>query len=101
VGGHFSCYYVHGNKPGCIVGQIAHRLGVPLAELRKHEGTGSNMVVRDHFAFPSAVQEDGAREFLSTLQAAQDGNDGDPTTRMTWADALAHALSYIPAGVGA
>ncbi|MDQ1016674.1 hypothetical protein [Streptomyces afghaniensis] len=45
-----SCYYVHrdedGNESaGCIVGTVLHRLGVPLAELRKAETYGADAAI--------------------------------------------------------
>lgn len=40
-----SCFYVHrtaeGAVPGCLVGHVLHRLGVPLSELEKWEGAGA------------------------------------------------------------
>ncbi|MFF3363612.1 hypothetical protein [Streptomyces misionensis] len=32
------CYYVHGQQPGCIVGNVLHRAGVSLADLAQYEG---------------------------------------------------------------
>ncbi|MFE9442514.1 hypothetical protein ACFYO2_26765 [Streptomyces sp. NPDC006602] len=46
-----SCFYVHDDEDGnpvsagCVVGVVLNRLGVPLEELKKHEGkTAAQMV---------------------------------------------------------
>ncbi|MFI5877556.1 hypothetical protein ACIBAH_35055 [Streptomyces sp. NPDC051445] len=48
--GDTSCYYVHtkedgSQEAGCIVGQVLHRLGVPLEDLKASEGWRSNHVI--------------------------------------------------------
>ncbi|MFE2075215.1 hypothetical protein [Streptomyces misionensis] len=53
-----SCFYVHVDEdgqeePGCIVGTVLHRLGVPLAELKEKEGLGSTAAVRGLALRPS------------------------------------------------
>lgn len=43
-----SCYYVHGAEddrtPGCLVGHVLNRLGVPLDTLQQHEGESASDV---------------------------------------------------------
>ncbi|KPC89903.1 hypothetical protein ADL27_38470 [Streptomyces sp. NRRL F-6602] len=80
-----ACLYVHHDdgtaKPGCLVGTVLHRLGVPLVELEKVEGEGA----------VSAVSTVATLEWhdapSSALQAAQEVQDDGGT----WAEALAAA----------
>ncbi|WP_030997529.1 hypothetical protein [Streptomyces sp. NRRL F-5630] len=80
-----ACLYVHHDdgtaKPGCLVGTVLHRLGVPLVELAKWEGEGACSMV------PSVTNlewEDTSTLALQTAQEAQDAG-------VTWAEALAAA----------
>jgi len=46
------CLYVHSDEegkrvPGCIVGTVLNRLGVPLEELEKHEGNAAAAVIEN------------------------------------------------------
>lgn len=40
-----SCYYVHGDKPGCGVGAALHRLGVPLRVLGEYENNAADTLI--------------------------------------------------------
>jgi hypothetical protein len=80
------CFYVHqdqeGNNvgAGCGVGVVLHRLGVPLEELRKHEGKSALQILR--------LVVDGASRktarILDNFQGAQD-------QKMPWGEAYAKA----------
>ncbi len=84
------CLYVHGTEiwdedglvqevedeqqwtPGCLVGKILVDVGVPIAELKKRDGNGSDTLL-------AALKEDGvldytepAAAFLSDVQTEQD-----------------------------
>lgn len=84
------CFYVHhidsGPVPGCLVGTVLHRLGVPLDKLAELEGCGAYVV-----AGMTAYMSNDARCALARAQDAQD--DG-----ATWAVALA-AAENLPAGI--
>jgi hypothetical protein len=80
------CLYVHTEPddetalvPGCLVGTVLHRLGVPLRELRKHEGRSGWSVVDEFGA-------DDSRTTLHDVQLRQDRG-------VPWGKALELALS--------
>lgn len=76
--GNDRCLYVHGDKPGCGVGHVLHRLGVPLSFLAEYEGVGASILaVRLDLPWRASV-------LLEHFQHAQD--DGRP-----WVEALATA----------
>jgi hypothetical protein len=81
------CKYVHGDVPGCVIGHVAHRLGVPLAELAKREGASAPEILAEFFGLEGSVAS-----FASEVQWRQDSG-------MTWADSLAHAEGYSPTKV--
>ncbi|WP_338781766.1 hypothetical protein [Streptomyces sp. DG1A-41] len=81
-----SCYYVHrdeeGNESaGCIVGQVLHRLGVPLAELKKAETLGATAAVR----LTTEGVSDTVATFLRYVQCKQDRGQ-------TWSRSVRDAL---------
>jgi hypothetical protein len=81
-----SCYYVHHNEdgtesPGCIVGQVLHRLGVPLAKLKEAETLGATAAVR----LTTQGVSDNVSDFLRFVQQKQDRG-------VTWSKAVADAL---------
>lgn len=76
------CVYIHDDKPSCLVGQILHRHGVPVAELAKCEFRGAWEVTRE--LVPGT--KDTTLRFLSELQGAQDDDN-------SWGFALEQALS--------
>lgn len=75
------CKYVHGNAPGCLVGHVLHRMGVPLAELSAHEGESAGDVLR--------VLTDADEPAVNTLDTAQCVQDDGGY----WSAALAEALT--------
>lgn len=90
-----SCYYVHNTptdasggseyvRPGCIVGHFLHRLGVPLDDLERHEGSAVDFVL-DHLQGEGILySEDGVLNILREAQTSQDlGN--------YWGEALGSA----------
>lgn len=87
----YSCLYVHTDAddeekrtPGCVVGHVLNRLGVPLDELEKREGKAAFRVVPDLADMP-----EGAVDALSRAQSSQDDSD-------TWSMALDYALTDLP-----
>lgn len=80
--GAIQCFYVHPDGPGCLVGQVMHRLGVSLEEMSQHEGSGPYVFQRaghiSHFA----------ADVLETAQSSQDEGD-------TWGDALSAAERHM------
>ncbi|MEU5577803.1 hypothetical protein ABZ791_10620 [Streptomyces huasconensis] len=81
-----TCYYVHRDEdgtesPGCIVGQVLHRLGVPLADLKGVETLGAITVVQ---RITEGVS-DGVAVFLREVQRKQDRG-------YAWGEAVADAL---------
>lgn len=72
-----SCFYVHGNEPGCIVGHALHRLGVPLETLKEHESDAARAPLND--LFPEVTE--GAMDLVDSVQYLQDR--GEP-----WGEAI-------------
>lgn len=92
-GSQLSCFYVHtdadGNNPtpGCVVGELLHRLGVPLETLALCEGQGAWTAVPavlDITGHPNAVGE-----VIDVLTSVQDHQDH----YSTWGVALKAATS--------
>lgn len=75
------CLYVHGDVPGCLVGHVLHRMGVPLRELLRHE-----------FSTASEVLEALDTDISERVGAFLDNVQGDQDSGATWGDALA---SYV------
>jgi hypothetical protein len=81
-----SCFYVHGSVPGCVVGHVLNRLGVPLHVLAGYEGSDARLLVDRTLSFDGDPEDaNDARLALQAAQAAQDGG-------MTWGGSLALAL---------
>lgn len=58
------CAYVHGSpsgghSPGCIVGLVLHKAGVPLERLARHEGTPANRLVSELRSYGYLEAESG------------------------------------------
>jgi hypothetical protein len=87
------CFYVHVDRhgenpePGCLVGCVLNRLGVPLASLARWEHFGVN-------AMAGAVVE-ASVDVVQVLAIAQDAQDNGAT----WERALAAAEHGAPAGI--
>lgn len=74
------CRYVHGDEPGCLVGNVLFRHGIPLVRMQDFEGEGAGRVVRelvDTYESPAP----------SVLVAAQETQDSGGT----WGEALDNA----------
>ncbi|MGW1859348.1 hypothetical protein [Streptomyces collinus] len=90
-GAPLSCFYVHvdGNDepdtPGCLVGHVLNRLGVPLDRLAMYEGTGAGGMVAAVLDVTGHPDEVG--NVVDVLAFTQDAQDNGST----WADALADA----------
>jgi hypothetical protein len=76
-----SCYYVHNEKdnvpldapePGCIIGKILFRLGVPLAEMAKSETSSSDLL--DYLSRSGVIEKPTPKVYLAlaTMQRCQD-----------------------------
>jgi len=83
----FGCMYVHANDgdperlvPGCVVGVVLNRIGVPLEKLSEHEGKSAGQIVR---LFLTGISRSTV-SILDDIQQEQD--DGEP-----WGSAYAHA----------
>jgi hypothetical protein len=76
-----SCYYVHGDKPGCLVGNALHRLGVPLSALEAHEMRGAYSVAKE------LIDVTDSSSTFTMLAEVQDSQDNGAM----WGDALAYA----------
>lgn len=88
------CVYVHPkypvdgveDTPGCLVGRILFKLGVPLSVMRENNwDTGSNslldkLVCRETIKFDDNSNEGFIRRYLNELQSSQDN-------QATWAGA--------------
>jgi hypothetical protein len=84
-----NCYYVHGNEPGCVVGAVLHRLGVPLEELARFESTNGYIV-----SATLTNMEDRTASFLRKLQWYQDNG-------RNWLTALSDAEATFPEPIAA
>lgn len=66
------CSYVHGMdndlRPGCLVGQVCHRHGVPLVVLQTYEGSAFGTFGED-----AGIANEDAQQILHAAQMAQDG----------------------------
>lgn len=85
------CLYVHRDDqgeriPGCIVGTVLNRLGVPLEELEKHEGNGATAVIAN------AGIEGLSYDMVSFLRAVQRHQDSG----YDWELAVAAAKRQSP-----
>ena len=88
--GDFACLYVHGKlwyrKPGCLVGQVLHRMGVPLRELAKND-KNNVAVTSNSFSVPIVLHDDTKK----VLAEAQRTQDNDQTWGQARDDAYAKA----------
>jgi hypothetical protein len=82
-GGNMLCVYVHNDQPSCIVGQILHKHGVSIEELKEHEFRGASTA-----SWATTEAEEKARFFLSEVQSQQDR--GYP-----WGSSLTFALDQV------
>ena len=83
----FMCYYVHKDEPGCLIGHVLHKLGIPLEQLKalEHQGAGK---VADQCLEGISYE---TRRFLTNAQGAQDEG-------MTWGAALNQEEEREPYG---
>lgn len=71
------CFYVHGDRPGCLVGQFLHANGVTLKELTDQEGRNAEEVVME--LIPDVSPE--VVDYLARVQTYQDEEE-------TWKHAI-------------
>ncbi|MGW6597889.1 hypothetical protein [Streptomyces sp. NPDC055036] len=82
-----TCFYVDVDEaganvgPGCVIGQVLHRLGVPLDKMQACEGVKAVSAV--HYFFPGLSIQ--TLETLETMQKFQDNGH-------TWGDAYHAAV---------
>lgn len=85
------CYYVHSETgtavPGCLVGHVLNRLGVPLATLEQHEGESAADVAA--LTLEISGHPDDTAEAYRVLDDAQTFQD----MGRTWGRALEIALT--------
>lgn len=82
------CQYVHTDKPGCIVGNVLHRLGVPLDILSRYETRPAKNVVESLYEQGILEFERKALDMLRYAQSYQDNGN-------SWGDAEVRALSVL------
>ncbi|MGI5196959.1 hypothetical protein ACQEVY_25570 [Streptomyces sp. CA-288835] len=81
-----SCFYVHKDEdgtivsPGCAIGVVLHRLGMPLEELVRHEGKTAYQLV--NVAVPGISTK--TRDTLNRMQMHQDNGE-------TWGESYVKA----------
>ena len=67
------CQYLHGTKPGCLIGHVLIRLGAIPGELALQEGVPANALEYDRLGL------DIPQNAVEALQAAQDEQDEGET----------------------
>lgn len=82
--GEVECHYVHGDQPGCIVGNVLHRAGVPLDVLGEYEAQNI-----DHLSQSLLTAEPRVKLLLNHIQAHQD-------VGVPWGEAVRLALAVQP-----
>lgn len=80
------CLYVHGHGPGCGVGHVLYRAGVPLDVLRDADDTDQSPVLE--VAAFREYADDEALQLLSDFQVEQDQGTA-------WGEALRIALAPV------
>lgn len=80
------CMYAHGDVPGCIVGHVLHRWGVPLEAFQSVEGISASAAVANFFPynFMTLDQVNAVSRVLGSAQRQQDNG-------RTWGEALTAA----------
>ena len=77
-----SCFYVHGDQPGCIVGYWLHENGWSLDELCEREGEDAYQLLKVNTRL---LIDDETMDAVRELQNYQDSGS-------TWADAWSTAF---------
>lgn len=102
-----SCHYVHGDKPGCIVGYVLHSWGVPLSALAEHEGAAAQQPINQELPyivskFPDTNDKGYSHasaqvyEIARILGAAQGAQDSGSTWQYALEAAKSVASSTSP-----
>ena len=79
---------MHGNEPGCIVGNVLHRLGVPLETLAQYEATPAYDVAQSLISEGVLTSNGEAMRLLNVAQIAQDSG-------MNWGDTVRRAKRQV------
>jgi len=72
------CKYAHNNRPGCLVGQVLHRAGVPISALKVMDDWGS---IGRCVSEGKIVLDPDVKQVLQDAQTVQD-------RERTWGEAL-------------
>lgn len=80
------CLYAHGDKPGCIVGNVLHQFGIPLEKMHRREGANARSLLIQLQGAGDLKLSARASAMLSTAQLAQDSG-------ATWGLAVEKALT--------
>ncbi|MFF5471025.1 hypothetical protein [Streptomyces achromogenes] len=83
-----TCLYVHGDKPGCIVGHALHRAGVSLSLLLEEEQDDASSVLRSLAQLGVLSYTDGVSQLLYEAQQRQDHGT-------SWGEAVQQALAEL------
>lgn len=77
-----ACLYAHGAEPGCIMGHVAIRLGVPIDVVQDWDGKGGIATILKAHSIQEGV-------WLDEVQVRQDQGE-------TWGDAVELADRIFP-----
>ena len=86
--GEATCHYVHGDQPGCLVGNVLHRLGVPLSVLELHEGGAAYEVM-------GRIRESGQLDFDLGVRGAAEMAQNRQDAGYSWGYAMEAALGEL------
>jgi hypothetical protein len=82
------CLYVHGDRPGCIVGHALHKAGVTLAVLSYEERNDASGVLRSLRSADVLDCEDGVSQLFQDVQSLQDRG-------VPWGQAVQQSLAEL------
>lgn len=88
IGAAIICSYVHGDRPGCIVGNILHEMGVDLVDMKEHEGDDAIGLLKGLRGFGIVSTTIAAERALQWMQGLQDNGS-------TWGEAVSKAKASI------
>jgi hypothetical protein len=83
-----TCKYVHADCPSCLIGDVLHRAGVPLAWLLRRNSEPADELITYLRAERVVTADVAVADVLLAAQQIQDGTTGPAGT---WGEALAEA----------
>jgi hypothetical protein len=88
------CLYSHGDSPGCIVGYVLHKLGVPLITLAQYEGMPAREIlpVLGLVPFDPDLRTAEQTEIVFLLNRVQHAQD----RHQTWGYAVTEMRRWEP-----